>query len=347
VWRRSCCAPGGPGSVFLGFHATSALCVLEQKEGVERFCVARMCTRMKTVISVLLLALVELGVSQDEQVVLDVSNLTRGTACRGDATNEQGQTDLENWENGGFEILDEDMEACTTEYGLGGFGNPVAQISECMQRLEPIGENEFIQGNAYSPSCADCFGALAYCTYQNCGITCFIAGGSGSLSCRQCSIDFCVPTFFECGGIDTTRDPNLIRRDPIDLPIVLGAAGGAIAVVAIVVFVGISRANARKRRAERELFAQQLSFAAANAPKIAERAPSNFNRNEESLNQPLRAKFAFLAQMDGEMSMYEEDLLTGHQIVGGDWWLASNGRGDVGLVPVSYVEEMDEFTPNF
>lgn len=54
------------------------------------------------------------------------------------------------------------------------------------------------KGTKISPSCSNCFGTLAQCTYDNCAMKCLDAG---SADCKACTGEFCIPAFDACAGL--------------------------------------------------------------------------------------------------------------------------------------------------
>eukprot|EP00930_Biecheleria_cincta_P061421 TRINITY_DN46995_c0_g1_i1.p1 TRINITY_DN46995_c0_g1~~TRINITY_DN46995_c0_g1_i1.p1 ORF type:complete len:205 (-),score=26.71 TRINITY_DN46995_c0_g1_i1:101-715(-) len=49
-----------------------------------------------------------------------------------------------------------------------------------------------------SPTCSNCFGALAQCTFENCAGQCIDAD---SEICKTCTGKFCIPAFEACAGL--------------------------------------------------------------------------------------------------------------------------------------------------
>lgn len=49
-----------------------------------------------------------------------------------------------------------------------------------------------------SPSCSNCFGTLAQCTFENCAGQCLDAESEG---CKACTGKFCIPAFEACAGL--------------------------------------------------------------------------------------------------------------------------------------------------
>lgn len=58
--------------------------------------------------------------------------------------------------------------------------------------------NCFKDAEDYSPACADCFGSLAWCTIQNCWLSCI---GGEAENCNTCSSEHCLPGFLTCSGL--------------------------------------------------------------------------------------------------------------------------------------------------
>ncbi|CAE7947257.1 unnamed protein product [Symbiodinium sp. KB8] len=79
-------------------------------------------------------------------------------------------------------------DRCIRRFGSSQF--PKEAGEQCMsQRLT--------QSVGLRPSCANCYGALAMCTYDNCAMLCLDAK---SKQCAECVADKCKGGFNECSG---------------------------------------------------------------------------------------------------------------------------------------------------
>jgi hypothetical protein len=303
-----------------------------------------MAPRWAAAASVGLLALARPGRASDTAAgpFLNRTGLVPGTACAADAKTL--------WPTYFGQVFEDSLQQCTTAYA-GDLLNGLTPISRCMQDVAPENQKsgvKLFKGTlgGFSAGCADCIGSMTNCVLSNCPANCF-AGGSTSPSCRSCSIETCAKILYTCGGLDTSCAPNL---DPAAscpapvtslTPIIIGAVAGTAVVIFLVLCIQITRHN-RRIAAERELFAHQLSAAALNAPKLAHRAPTMAQGAMDmssSLERQLVTVYAFLAENDSELSVMENERLVGVKVIDDDWWLARNGKGKVGLVPLGYVRE--------
>lgn len=279
---------------------------------------------------------------------LELESLTQGTGC---------DADVGYWNSNGHISFETDLRSCTLAYIAGSTvdQNRVRDgVTQCMQGNE--NSNLYSGTQFFTASCSACMGALAQCTAKECEATCSFSETTGFAPelCRECTITDCVPTFFECAGLDTTRPPGeACDEDDANLITIIGAAGGgAFLVMCLGIAWGLRR-HSNHLAQERDEFAKQLAFAVASAPEIASPAPQGVDMNQaKSLDVTLIAVHAFEGQSDDELDLQLREKVIGVQIVDNDWYLAQNAAGEVGLVPRNYVQELDipddpNFTPLF